>query len=310
MMCNTWKYPTSLEDEVPLSIIEKLPSGFSFVNITGGEPFLREDLEDIVASLRSKTKRLVISTNGYFTERILDLARRHPWVGIRVSIEGLQATNDAIRRLPDGFERGLMTLTSLRQMGIKDIGFGMTFSDLNWFDMIPLFRLAAENRFEFATAAVHNSYYFHKLDNVITRKYEMIESLESLIDALLRSSRPKNWFRAYFNYGLCRYISGLPRDLPCGAMTDVIFVDPYGYVKPCNGMDLTVGNLKDCSLDMILKSGKAVQAKQAVRNCSKHCWMVGTAAPAMKKHLARTACWVLKNKVRSLLGLRFRFSSH
>ncbi len=42
----------------------------AFTNITGGEPFIRRDIPDIVRELYKKSDRIVISTNGYFTDRI------------------------------------------------------------------------------------------------------------------------------------------------------------------------------------------------------------------------------------------------
>ena len=39
-----------------------------FTNITGGEPFIRTDLKDIVRELYKKSDRIVISTNGFFTD--------------------------------------------------------------------------------------------------------------------------------------------------------------------------------------------------------------------------------------------------
>ena len=48
------------------------------VNITGGEPLLRRDLAEIVDILAPKAHRLEISTNGYFTDRLVEIGRRHP----------------------------------------------------------------------------------------------------------------------------------------------------------------------------------------------------------------------------------------
>ena len=39
-----------------------------FTNITGGEPFIRTDLKDIVRELYKKSDRIVISTNGVIPE--------------------------------------------------------------------------------------------------------------------------------------------------------------------------------------------------------------------------------------------------
>lgn len=60
-----------------------------FINITGGEPFIREDLEEIVKVAFHKSPRVVISTSGWFEERIIRLAEKFPKIGIRISIEGL-----------------------------------------------------------------------------------------------------------------------------------------------------------------------------------------------------------------------------
>ena len=57
-----------------------------FTNITGGEPFIREDLPEIVRELYKKSDRIVISTNGFFTDRIIELCEEFPNVGIRISI--------------------------------------------------------------------------------------------------------------------------------------------------------------------------------------------------------------------------------
>ena len=84
-----------------------------FTNITGGEPFIREDLGDIVRELYKKSDRIVISTNGFFTDRIIKLCEEFPNVGIRISIEGLEETNNKIRGLEDGFNKGYTTLKSL-----------------------------------------------------------------------------------------------------------------------------------------------------------------------------------------------------
>ena len=46
-MCDIWKNPTQKEKEITIAEIEKLPS-VKFINITGGEPFVREDLEEII----------------------------------------------------------------------------------------------------------------------------------------------------------------------------------------------------------------------------------------------------------------------
>lgn len=211
-MCNIWQYPTSKEEEFKPSILNKLPK-LNFANITGGEPMVRDDIEEIVSILIKKAKRVVISTNGYFTEKIVDLAKKfkNKNFGVRISIEGLPAANDELRGLKDCFDHGLRTLLKLRSIGLKDIGFGITVSDRNAKDMLELYELADAMNIEFATACVHNSYYFHKWDNVINNKNEVIKCFEELINKLLNTKKIKNWFRAYFNFGLINYIKNKPQ---------------------------------------------------------------------------------------------------
>jgi MoaA/NifB/PqqE/SkfB family radical SAM enzyme len=299
-MCNTWQYPTKTEEEISPSDIEKLPAGLKFANITGGEPFLRKDIEEIVPIVKRKTKRLVISTNGYFTDKVIALAKKHRDIGFRISLEGLPKANDELRGIKDGFDRGLRTLIELKHMGLKDIGFGITVSDRNAKDLIDLYKLALSMKVEFATAVVHNSYYFHKMDNVILDKEMVAGEFEKLIKEFFKTWRLKNWFRAYFNYGLINRIYGGKRLLPCEMGSDVFFLDPFGEIRPCNAMEESMGNIKEKSFAEIWGSDDAKRVKEMVAKCDKECWMVGSAAPAMKKSILTPISWILKNRSKYL----------
>jgi radical SAM protein with 4Fe4S-binding SPASM domain len=305
-MCNIWKFPTRADEEFKPALLEKMPR-LSFCNVTGGEPFLREDLDDMIAVLKRKAKRIVISTNGYLTENILALASRHREIGIRISLEGLPAANDELRGMKDGFDHGLRTLLGLQRLKFKDIGFGITVSDKNRHDLLDLFRLARGLNVEYATAVVHNSFYFHTSENRLQDTDKIAASFRELIRELLRSKRIKNWYRAYFNFGLLEYLQGRPRLLPCSAGTDVFFLDPWGEIYPCNGLEerfwlKSFGNLHEKSFQDIWHSAEAADIRAKVRTCPKNCWMIGTASPAMKRRLWRPTLWILKNK----LGHRFR----
>ncbi|MCX7927605.1 MAG: radical SAM protein [Candidatus Omnitrophica bacterium] len=297
-MCDVWKFPSKPQDEIGVEVIRKLPKMF-FANVTGGEPFVRQDLPELIAQLRKKARRIVISTNGFFTQRIVELCKKYPDLGIRISIEGLQEANDLIRGMPGGYERTQATLKQLQEMGLKDIGFAMTIQDKNYQDLVALYKMAKEFGYEFATATVHNSHYFHKWDNKIERKQEVIAAIEQLIRELLRSKKVKEWFRAYFNYGLINYIEGKPRLLPCEMGQDGFFLDPSGDVLACNGMDqkMPMGNLKEQSWDEIWNSPQARKVRQAVRACTKNCWMIGSAAPAIWHHPLTPIWWVLTKKL-------------
>jgi len=294
-MCNTWQFPSKKDEEIGIDVYEKLPF-MKTVNVTGGEPFLREDLEDIINVLRKKTNRLVISSNGFFTEKILSLFRKRKDIGIRISIEGLPKSNDELRGIKDGFDRGIRTLIELHHMGVKDIGFGITISDRNAKDMIELYHLSKMMGLEFATAAIHNSFYFHKFDNNFQNPEVAIEELKKLIDELLKSRKIKDWFRAYFNYGLINYIKGRPRLLPCEMGYDSFFLDPRGEIFPCNVMEESMGNLKEKSFDELWNSDKAKEIREKVKMCSNNCWMIGSVSQQMRKHISNIGIWILNHK--------------
>ena len=265
-MCSRYKKPSRPDEEISIETIKKLPKMY-FTNITGGEPFIRTDLKDIVRELYKKSDRIVISTNGFFTDRIVDLCKEFPDIGIRISIEGLEQTNNEIRGLQDGFNKGYTTLKTLRKMGMKDVGFGMTVQDKNAPDLVPLY-----------------------------------EHFEKLVNELLKSNSPKKWFRAYFNHGLINYIYGQKRLLPCDMSFDTFFIDPYGDVMPCNGTKdkEVMGNLNTQSWDELWSSPEAEAVRKKVRCCDRNCWMIGSVSPAMHKYIWVPAAWVIWHKCKAL----------
>ncbi len=304
-MCNIWKFPTKPQDEIKAEDLLSLPGDkkkMRSINVTGGEPFLRNDLGDIINVLLGKTKRLVISTNGYYTDKIIKIAEEFPTIGIRVSLEGLPTANDKLRGIPNGFDHGLRTLLKLHEMGFKDIGFATTVSDLNYKDMLELYTLAEATGWEFATAVVHNTFYFRKSDNKIDYRKEVQKSFETLINRLLKTSRPKNWYRAFFNYGLINRVYGNPRLLPCKAGTDFFYIDPLGYVRPCNGMNFVIGNIKEEPFSKIWRSERAKEMRERVAKCDMRCWMIGSASPAIRRDVMKVTKWVIRAKASSLLG--------
>lgn len=296
-MCNRYKAPSKPEEEISLEIIKKLPPMY-FTNITGGEPFIRQDLPDIVRELYKKSDRIVISTNGFFTDRIIKLCEEFPNIGIRISIEGLEQTNNEIRGLPDGFNRGYTTLKKLVEMKHPDVGFGMTVQDKNAPDLVPLYKKSEELGMEFATASLHNSFYFVEAKNIIHDRLMVAQNFEDLINELLNSNSPKKWFRAYFNHGLINYIFGQKRLLPCDMSFDTFFIDPYGDVMPCNGTKdkEVMGNLNNQTWDELWNSKQADEVRKKVRCCDRNCWMIGSVSPAMHKYIWKPALWVIKHK--------------
>ena len=313
-MCHIWQHPTLPAEEVTLATLAKLPSGFDYLNLTGGEPTLRADLEEIVDLLHPKTRQLEISTNGLQGDKLERILRKYPDIKIRISLEGIGAVNDAIRGEKNGFERKQATMKRLVVAGGHDIGFATTFQDDNCNQLLDIYRLCCSFGGEMATSALHNGFQFHKVDNEPYNRIRVARAVQPLILEMLKSRHPKNWFRAYLNLGLMKKILGQPRMIPCTAGRDFLFVDPWSRVYACNvRADLEIGDLATQTWTDIYQGPRAIAARTTVAHCVHNCWMVGSAKTAIRnKYFARLPrlkplAWVVVNKLRVTLGLPVNF---
>jgi Fe-coproporphyrin III synthase len=294
-------------------VINKLPSGFTRINIGGGEPMLREDIMDIVEVLRTKTAHLEFSTNGYYTEKLVGIIKKYPEIRVRVSMDGFPAVHNRIRGLKDGFDHALRTILHLREAGAKDVGFGITISHRNAGEITDLYRLAVALDVEFAQCLVHDAWQFRIPNNKIENPEEVIVEVKKFIRELLCSRRKnlflrgKDWGRAYLNLGFINYLRGEKRLLPCGAGTNQFFVDPYGEMYACNALDYSMGNLREASFDEIWEGQKAKEARKKVSRCENNCWMTGTSRPAMRQRPWLPLYWLLANKIRLMQGRDVKF---
>ncbi|MGD9781154.1 MAG: radical SAM protein [Kiritimatiellia bacterium] len=310
-MCNVWKFPTRPEDELSPDVYDKLPAGLR-INVTGGEPTLRADIDEIFAKLYPKAALLELSTNGYFTEKIVALANRYPNNLIRVSLEGLPALNDAKRGTPDGFDHALRTMLALRKTPCKNIGFSVVISPDNYKDLLPLYELCVALGVELGNSVVHNSWYFHKADNALASR-DALNEHEKFVAALLTSKRRglknklKDYGRAYFNRSIHRRLRGDEPGYrpPCGALSDFFFIDPAGNVSPCNGSaeEWIIGNIKEDSFERIMASDKAKEAAKKVATCTRNCAFIVTERHDMVRRPWRPILWILRNKIRIRRGL-------
>jgi Fe-coproporphyrin III synthase len=64
-----------------------------------------------------------------------------------------------------------------------------------------------------------------------------------------------------------------------------------------------MGNIREVkSFEELWYSAAADEVRGLVRTCPKNCWMVGTAAPMIKKYIRQTGPYVAKLKAQSLSG--------
>lgn len=295
VMCHIWKYPSDKGKEITADALATLPRMVR-LNVTGGEPFLREDLGEILDVVKKKARRVVVSSNGFLTQRTLQVMRNHRDVGVRISFDGVGETHDAIRGVKGAHRKSLDTLVGLKELGIKDLGIAVTISDRNAKDLVPLFELAEKHGVELATAILHNAYYFRKEDNVIDDKEMVGREVRKLMRAYLGSAHPKNWFRAYFSKGIVDHMYGRQRSMKCTMANDSFFIDPYGDVRPCNVMDFPFGNIREKSFQEIWSGPEAAEARRRVGSCRTNCWMIGSVGHLMRRQFWKPLVWIAKGK--------------
>ncbi|MDA9404486.1 radical SAM protein [Bradyrhizobium sp. CCBAU 45389] len=316
-MCYIWQNPTEPREEVSLETLSKLPAGFDNLNVSGGEPTLRKDLAEMIDILYPKARVTEISSNGLHPERLVPIIKKYPNIKVRFSLEGDQETSDRIRGEKDGYSTKVAGLRMLREAGGTDLGFAMVIQDENVDQLVDVYEFARREKFELATSTLHNAWQFYKNDNYFYDRKSVARKVEGLISAMLRSPKPKNWFRAYLNLGLIEKILGHDRLIPCSAGKDFAFIDPWSDVWACNvRSDLPMGNLARQSWDEILNSEVAQQTRKKVAACGQNCWMVTTARTAMRSNLvpqlpkAGPLLWVFKNKLKVSIGKSICFDSY
>lgn len=305
-MCNIWQHPTLPQQEIAPSYYANIPSGYR-INITGGEPMVREDIEEVIQILYPKASLLELSTNGYFTEKIIRIAERHPNMLIRISLEGLPLVNDTKRGIKDGFDHALRTMLELKKTKCKNIGFSVVISNDNCADLLNLYELCVALDVELGNSVVHNSWYFHKEDNPI-KGVQALEAHQQFVEALLRSKRRslrskiKDYARAYFNRSIHKRLSS---DLsnyrpPCGALSNFIFIDPFGNVSPCNGSaeKWVLGNITQQPLEEILQIDTSQAILRKTSRCNRNCTFVVTERRDMVMRPWIPLTWIAKNKLR------------
>ena len=303
-MCDAWKDKTGVE--LPAENYWKLPKTLKSINIVGGEAFLREDLPEVlrIISDRCKNPRLVISTNGILVECI---KRQLPLImnnvsrlAIRVSLDGIGEIHDRIRGIPGNFDRCMEVIKYCKQIGVRDLGVGTTVSKLNESNFLQVKTLADSLGVQFTCTVAHSSpIYFGATEAIVPNAEAVVPQLRSIQNSYFKSSKPKNWFRAYFTEGVIKYVEGTPKHIQCKAGQVFVFVKANGDIFPCNLLDKKMGNFLDNDIDDILKNSDEILSY--VSACPKRCWMICTVVPMIKRNFIVPALWVAKNKFGAIL---------
>jgi len=296
--CNIWKNDNHFSCN-PICY-NKLPQTTKNVNLTGGEPFLRDDLLEIIKiiSRRASKSKIVISTNGFLPSKIKQTMQKiikfRKDIGIAVSLDGFGKAHEELRRFPGGFCLAVETIRLLKELRIKNIKIAFTLGDNNIDQLKKVYQLSKELGVEFSLAVYHNSsHYFQTRKNQINNIGKIEKELNWLIEQELKSFSLKKWIRAYFAYGMIKFLETKKRILPDYSGINSLFIDPFGKIYPSNVWNLEIGRLQKVK-DWNKFSKKA--KKLILNNKGPNSWMACTARQAMKKHWLEIIKWIIRKK--------------
>ncbi len=123
--CDIWRKPN---DDMTVAewdqVFASLGRSVEYLTFTGGEPFLRPDLDEmVIAGYRHcRPSYITIPTNGLLTDRILAQADhicrecQGTDVGINLSLDGVGDEHDDIRGVPGNWERAMATWQGLKAL--------------------------------------------------------------------------------------------------------------------------------------------------------------------------------------------------
>ena len=137
--CFYWNELNRPTEDLSLDEIEKISASLSspvYLSLTGGEPFLRDDLAQIaeVFVRRNGCRNIGIASNGFLSDRILEQCESIlringlETLSVQISLDGLPKTHDLIRGVQGAYVNAMRTLKTLSLLSSKDKRFSVAAS--------------------------------------------------------------------------------------------------------------------------------------------------------------------------------------
>jgi len=305
------------DDPLGLDIIRRLAETsprFDKLWISGGEPFLREDLAEIIALFhrRCGVGLVNLPTNGLLAEPVEAvverLVRDCPALSVHLnfSLDGMGAAHDAIRGVPGAFEKTLSTMRRIQQrfgsqphvylnaVTVVTRG-GDSYADLAEY-LLARFRLAT-HFFEPLRGRPRDPGVQPPTRDELERLHRRLWPLYGDMARRLHESGVVPFggltlTRIYF-IGLLRLLYGLhernldrphPWGMSCTAGRTTIVIDHDGAFRACE-MRNPVGRLQDVDWDLgAAFASRAMREETAAIGggraancwCTHTCWMVSS----------------------------------
>ncbi|MFH1073876.1 MAG: radical SAM protein [Candidatus Firestonebacteria bacterium] len=255
-----------------------------WVTISGGEPFLRTDLVDIVKALYDTCLPAVINipTNGILEniipERVEELVKycKKSSIIINVSLDDIREKHDEIRGFKGNFEKAMLTYTKLRKLEYPNLTLGIhtVISKFNVVRIKEIFEeLAKLNPDSYITEIAERRGELLTLNSDITPEAEVYRDA---VEFLMRETGKKNYkgagkltklIREEYYRLAGRVLAEKKQIIPCYAGVSTAHVAADGNVWFCCMKSETLGSL--CEADYDLKklwfTEKAAAMRKAIK---------------------------------------------
>ena len=291
--CNIWQMQP--RDELKLEEIQEFfrrSPRFLWVDLTGGEVWLRKDFVQVCEAVLTNCPNLVLlhfPTNGYLTDKIVAGVKEIRKMSdqkliITVSTDGDEAMNDTIRGIEGGWRRQIETFRKLREIPGVDAVLGMTLSAAN-VDHFPTAFAAAKKEIpwlgyeDFHVNIVHESAHYLGNDNLSLRRNvtpaALARAAEEYGKLRGRALHPVAFLERAYLKRVRQYLETGETPMRCHALRSSCFIDSWGNVFPCTIYDKKVGSLRESGYDLgqiwNRPETAALQAEIWESNCP-NCW--------------------------------------
>lgn len=299
LTCNTWRAyrqnPEKLKEELTTEEITKIFQGFSslcWLALSGGEPYLRNDLACIIESAVKNCSRLnviSIASNGLDKNRIIAhiekiiRIKRRPLLYLTFSIDGPEEIHDKIRGIKGAYGVVWETYKSVREITKKNnniyLALESTISSSNAAYLIPFWkRLLADGHIVHANLA-HKGYLYKNENNPDLIHGQDIGIIQEAVNFLSRRmvwNRPQEILEKIYLVKLKSYLEDIGKMImPCVALKSSFAINPYGDVEPCFMWGKNLGNLRDhdYKIDRVLSLSETSDTQDLIkRGQCPVCW--------------------------------------
>jgi len=281
-------------------LFQKNGAHFFWVALTGGEPFLRKDIVEIVRSCVTHCPNLLllsVVTTGVATEEILakvaailEFAPRLKFY-VTVSIDGNETAHERNRRIKGGFARSVQTIAGLDKLSQRHSNLKVRIEsviskhNLEQIDAFLELELIKSHETCFAFAQ-ESDRYFNQGTGIALQGSEATKIGQAVQHVLARTrgfSLEKLMLRSYYKLSARFFQNPGHQVVPCYSGFASVFVGPYGEVRPCVMMP-AVGKLKDFGFDLraLMQSEPMMKSRRTIiEDRCPNCWTPCEAMQAM-----------------------------